>query len=265
MEERLALIKLKPQNWAHWQPVNGGLQAHDLLARRYPQAACVVTEPIPSHSDYANALLTKPWWNPARWTGQSIQFQPPDAASVQMLWANMALHMAPDPQELMGQWHRALATGGFLMFSCLGPDTLARLREHYRGLGWPTPSHEFTDMHDWGDMLVAAGFAEPVMDMERITLTFQSPERLLEELRGLGRNLHLNRFASLRGRQWLRQFMAILAKEPLELEFEVIYGHAFKPVPRLAVRPETVLSLEQMKDSLRAAKNRQLGLSTRAP
>ena len=260
MEERLAWIKLKPQTWAHWQPVTGGLQAHDLLSRRYPQAACVVSEPIPSHRDYASALLTKSWWNPARWTGQAVRFQPPAEASVQMLWANMALHMASDPQELMGHWHQALATGGFLMFSCLGPDSLARLRELYRGLGWPAPSHEFTDMHDWGDMLVAAGFAEPVMDMERITLTFQSPERLLEELRGLGRNLHLNRFASLRGRQWLRQLMAILANEPLELEFEVIYGHAFKPVPRLAVRPETVLSLEQMKDSLRAAKTRQPGL-----
>jgi malonyl-CoA O-methyltransferase len=177
-----------------------------------------------------------------------------------MLWANMALHMAADPQELIAHWHHALAIGGFLMFSCLGPDTLAQLREHYRRLGWPAPSHEFTDMHDWGDMLVAAGFAEPVMDMERITLTFQSTERMVEELRGLGRNLHSNRFASLRGRQWRRRLMDTLANHPLELEFEVIYGHAFKPTPRLAVRSETVLSLEEMKDSLRSAKNRRRGL-----
>ena len=45
---------------------------------------------------------------------------------------------------------------------------------------------------DWGDMLASNGFAEPVMDMERITLTFETPERLLQELRGLGRNLHVN-------------------------------------------------------------------------
>ena len=260
MEERLGWIKLKPETWAHWQPVTGGLQAHHLLARRYPEAGCVVSELTPSHRDFASAVLTKPWWNPARWTGQSIRFQPPASSSVQMLWANMALHMAADPQDLMTQWHNALATGGFLMFSCLGPDTLARLREHYRRLGWPAPSHEFTDMHDWGDMLVAAGFAEPVMDMERITLSFQTPERMVEELRGLGRNLHSKRFIGLRGRHWRHQLMAALAEEPLELEFEVIYGHAFKPPPRLAVRSETVLSLEQMKDSLREAKNRQRGL-----
>jgi malonyl-CoA O-methyltransferase len=61
------------------------------------------------------------------------------------------------------------------MFSCLGPDTLRELRALYAALGWPPPAHEFTDMHDWGDMLVASGFAEPVMDMERITLSFATP------------------------------------------------------------------------------------------
>ena len=93
-----------------------------------------------------------------------------------MLWANMALHMAADPQALIAQWHRALATDGFLMFSCLGPDTLRELRALYAALGWPPAGHEFTDMHDWGDMLVHAGFAEPVMDMERIVLTWDTPE-----------------------------------------------------------------------------------------
>ena len=61
----------------------------------------------------------------------------------------------PSPQALIAQWHRALAVDGFLMFSCLGPDTLRELRALYRALGWPPPAHDFTDMHDWGDMLVA--------------------------------------------------------------------------------------------------------------
>ena len=117
-----------------------------------------------------------------------------------MLWANMALHLSADPQALMGEWQRALATDGFLMFSCLGPDTLRELRALYAALGWPPPSHEFTDMHDWGDMLVQTGFAEPVMDMERITLSFATPQRLLRELRELGANLHPERFPALRGR-----------------------------------------------------------------
>jgi len=136
------------------------------------------------------------------------------------------------------------------MFSCLGPDTLKELQTLYKTLGWPAPAHEFTDMHDWGDMLVGAGFAEPVMDMERITLTFETPERLLQELRGLGRNLHVARFAGLRGRGWHQQLLKALAQQPLQLTFEVIYGHAFKPTPRLAVAAHSEISLSDMRAAL---------------
>jgi malonyl-CoA O-methyltransferase len=117
-------------------------------------------------------------------------------------------------------------------------------------------------MHDWGDMLVQAGFAEPVMDMERITLSFSSPTTLLAELRGLGRNLQPWRFAGLRGRAWrtaLHQAIAAGLPDPnqrgrLRLTFEIIYGHAFKPPPRMAVQEQTVVPLAQMRASLRAPK-----------
>jgi malonyl-CoA O-methyltransferase len=120
-------------------------------------------------------------------------------------------------------------------------------------------------MHDWGDMLVASGFAEPVMDMERITLSFTSPQSLLVELRSLGRNLHRARFQGLRGRKWRAQLQAQMAQgltaqgadERLTLTFEVIYGHAFKPQPRLSIRPETTVSLEEMRQSLRKIKKNE--------
>jgi len=255
MEERLEWIKLQPKNWAHWEPVRGGLQAHGLLSRRYPDAGCFVTETQEARAEYAAKTIAVSWWHPARWTAKPTRFETPANGAVQMLWANMALHMAADPQALIAQWHRALAVDGFVMFSCLGPDTLKELRGLYQALGWPAPSHEFTDMHDWGDMLAGAGFAEPVMDMERITLTFETPQRLLEELRGLGRNLQPQRFAGLRGRQWRDQLHQALSDAPLQLTFEVIYGHAFKPKPRLDMRPETVLSLEQMRETLSQRKS----------
>ena len=155
-----------------------------------------------------------------------------------------------------------LAQDGFLMFSCLGPDTLIELRTLYAELGWPEPSHAFTDMHDWGDMLVHAGFAEPVMDMERITLTFATPERLLAELRTLGRNLHVGRFAALRGRGWQAKLLQALDQrlrrgDQLALSFEIIYGHAFKPAPRAQVSEQTAVSLDAMRSMLRGA-NRPL-------
>lgn len=255
MEERLEWIKRQPQNWAHWEPVRGGLLAHALLTRRYPDAQCVVTEAHDAKAQYARKALAKPWWHPIRWTGKATRFGSPADGAAQMLWANMALHMAVDPQSLMAQWHRALAVDGFVMFSCLGPDTLQELRGLYQSLGWPAPSHEFTDMHDWGDMLSAAGFAEPVIDMERITLTFETPQRLLQELRGLGRNLHPQRFPGLRGRKWRAQLHEALGSAPLQLTFEVIYGHAFKPAPRLGMRAETVFSLEEMRETLHQRKS----------
>jgi malonyl-CoA O-methyltransferase len=88
------------------------------------------------------------------------------------------------------------------------------------------------------------------MDMERITLTFETPQRLLQELRGLGRNLHVGRFAGLRGRQWHWQLLAALGQAPLQLTFEVIYGHAFKPAPRLSVSAHSEISLDDMRAAL---------------
>ena len=267
MEERLQWIKLQPQSWADWAPLRGGLQGHARLVGRYPRAQCYAVDSASAHARAALAAIEGPWWSPSRWRAAPTRFQTPADGAVQMLWANMALHMAPDPQSLIGRWHRALAQDGFLMFSCLGPDTLRELRALYRALHWPAPMQAFTDMHDWGDMLVGAGFAEPVMDMERIRLSFATPQRLLQELRELGRNLHPARFAALRGRQWRRRLEDALAGalgDPaqggqLTLTFEVIYGHAFKPPARIRVRSETVLSLEQMRQSIRQGRKPNSG------
>lgn len=261
MEERLQWIKRSPQAWADWEPVRGGLEAHGLLAQRYPQARAHVVEPQPQRAAVARERLARSWWR--RLAGAAgPELGPVAPGSMQMVWANMLLHMAADPQVLIRAWHEALAVDGFLMFSCLGPDTLQELRGLYAALGWPPPSHEFTDMHDWGDMLAHCGFAEPVMDMERITLAFETPERLLQELRELGANLHPARFAALRGRRWrarlLHEIDAQLrgADGKLTLTFEIIYGHAMKPLPRARVGEQSAVSLSDMRTMLQADRNR---------
>ncbi|MBP6753466.1 MAG: biotin synthase, partial [Alicycliphilus sp.] len=194
MQDRLQWMVNAPTAWCDWDPLRGGMQGHALVSERFAQAACQIHETSsPQGEALARERLARRWWSPARWIANAPRFGQPEAASVQMLWSNMALHMAADPQALVTQWHRALAVDGYLMFSCLGPDTLRELRALYAELDWPAPGHALTDMHDWGDMLVHAGFAEPIMDMERITLTFATPQRLLQELRGLGRNLHPQR------------------------------------------------------------------------
>lgn len=257
MQERLQWIVKQPTRWLHWQPLRGGLATHTTLTQRYPQAQCAVVQTPKRAALQVQRAIAKPWWDVRGWRESPVHFDTP-AAPVQMLWANMALHMAADPQALIRRWHQLLETDGFVMFSCLGPDTLRGLRQLYAELNWPAPAHEFTDMHDWGDMLLETGFAEPVMDMERITLTFSSAELLLTELRGLGRNLHPQRFAGLRGRGWhatLKEQITRRLADPrhpgrLSLGFEIIYGHAFKPAPRVPVRQQTSVSLDEFRSAL---------------
>ena len=259
MQERLQWITQTPAAWCDWDPLRGGVQGHALVSERFAHAASQIAETSsPQGLAMAQARFAKPWWSPARWSAAAPRFGLPADGSVQMLWSSMALHMAADPLALITRWHRALAVDGYLMFSCLGPDTVRELHALYAELGWPAPGHAMTDMHDWGDMLVRAGFAEPVMDMERITLTFATPARLLEELRGLGRNLHPRRFGALRGRGWrerLEQALAQRLADPgnggqLALTFEIVYGHAFKPAPRVRVDGSSSVSLQDMRAML---------------
>jgi malonyl-CoA O-methyltransferase len=262
MQERLQWIKKPPAAWAHWSAVHSGLQTHQKIADRYPHAVCFMPLAHLNNTKLAIKKIAKPIWNPARWRAPAVQPRLPDDGGVQLVWANMLLHMQYDPMALMVQWHRALSVDGFVMFSCLGPDTLQELRNIYSELGLGPCSHTFTDMHDWGDMLVQAGFAEPVMDMERISLSFATPERALQELRGLGRNLHPQRFAALRGRGYKARIEAAIRERwarpggdgSIQWTFEVIYGHAYKPRPRIKVSVESAVSMQDMRAMLAQGK-----------
>jgi malonyl-CoA O-methyltransferase len=257
MMDRLQWIKLQPRTWVHWGALRGGLTAHAQLAATYPDAECFVVEAQAERRDIAIEKIVKPWWNPRRWLAAAVRFEAPLPGSADMLWANMALHESADPQALLARWHQALKVDGFLMFSCLGPDTAKELREVYAQLGWPPAGHELTDMHDWGDMLVQTGFAEPVMDMERITLTYATPARLLQDLAELGRNFHPARFPALRGTAWKARLEDALARHlvkgddgRLSLTFEVIYGHALKAPPKIKVSALSAVSVDDMRSML---------------
>jgi len=106
---------------------------------------------------------------------------------------------------------------------------------------------------------VQTGFAEPVMDMERITLTYETPARLLQELAELGRNFHPARFPALRGRAWKARLEQELAAQltgsdgRLSLTFEVIYGHALKAKPKFKVSPLSAVSVQDMRQMLQGS------------
>ena len=136
--ERLDVIRLPVRAWADWEPVRGGLAGHQLVAARYPDAACFQVLAHAPNAPEATKKRANDWWR--KWSRQQpevIDVAQPPAASVQLVWANMLAHHSADPVALMGDWHRALAVDGFVMFSCLGPDTLQELRALYARLGWP--------------------------------------------------------------------------------------------------------------------------------
>lgn len=255
MAERLPWIKLQPHSWLNWAPLVGGAQSHAAVLKTYPEALAWLDGPG------ADMALTR-WapargWNPFRRGSKLQQAQP--GGTVDMVWANMSLHAESEPAARLANWFARLNTDGFLMFACLGPDSLRELRAVHQRRGWPEPSLPFVDMHDWGDRLAGAGFAEPVMDMERIVLTYSDVTALIDELRGLGRNQHPQRFGSLRSRAWGVRYREVLSQDlprsedgRLQLTFEVVYGHAFKPRPRLKLGEASAISLDDMRAMLRA-------------
>ncbi len=257
MLDRLQWFRHKPQVWTHWSPLLSGLAVHQALVQACGRQVSLV-ESEPSRLAHARRLLGRPWWHWARWREAAPSWQEPEPNSQDMIWANLVLHTQAQPQAQLAHWQRLLRLDGFLMFSCLGPDTAVELRQVYERMGWPAAGAEFTDMHDWGDMLVGSGFAEPVMDMERLTLTFETAQALLAELRQWGRNVHPGRFAGLRGRRWRSQLIdAIEQHGPrhsdgrLRLTVELVYGHALKAAARLKVEAVSAISLDQMREQLR--------------
>ncbi len=171
---------------------------------------------------------------------------PVASTTIGLLWSNMALHWTADPLCALREFHRVLAHEGLLMFSTLGPDTLSGLRAAAGG----ARVHSFADMHDLGDMLVAAGFAEPVMDTERVTVEYADAEELLADLRASGQTCALSsRSRGLAGREFLTGLKEKLAAQRVEgklpVSYEVVYGHAWKAAPRHAADGRAIVKFER--------------------
>jgi len=261
MAERLGLLKSAPRHIIDWGANLGGSEA---ALRR----ACANARRVPANlspaPDAAGATRAgpsgAPWWDPRRWTAPRAMAEAAlPEGEADLLWSNMVLHHLADPRQAMRRWGRLLAVGGLLMFSTLGPGTLESLRRIYRDRHWPAPHAPFVDMHDLGDMLVQAGFADPVMDQEVLTLTWATPREALAELRQLGGNADAGRYGGLRTPRW-----RVLLEDALvpasgdgrvALEFEVVYGHAVRPPPRPRVAAETTVAMADLRGMLRAPRS----------
>lgn len=258
MHERLQLVKINPL-----RVLDAGCGAGPdlpVLQKSYPAAQIVGIDTSPAMIAAARGQAAKSGLSqligkllPAK---SGIDYLCADMAdlplarnNVDLVWSNLALHWHPQPDRVFGEWQRVLKVGGLLMFSCFGPDTLQELRTAFADVDLAPHTLPFVDMHDFGDQLVEAGFAEPVMDMEKITVTYDTAEKLLADARALGGNPLQTRRKGLLGKQAYQRMLQGLEKQrradgKLALTFEVIYGHAFRPAPRVTSSGEAIIRFD---------------------
>ncbi len=172
---------------------------------------------------------------------------PFSAGSLDLVWSNLMLHWLDDPLKAFREMHRVLDVGGLLMFSTLGPDTLKELRSCFSDGYEHTQC--FADMHDLGDMLLSAGYADPVMDAERLTLTYSGVKDLFRDLRQNGASCAMPaRRRGLMGRaSWqaaAEKYAALAEDGRLPATFEVVYGHAWKALPKKDAEGHAVIRFE---------------------
>jgi malonyl-CoA O-methyltransferase len=270
MLERLGYIKIDPARVLDLGSATGsalpGLQA------RYPKAqltALDIARPMlaaaagalagakpastPWHARLAAALGKKAALPAVQADMAQLPFK---SNALDLVWSNLALHWLDDPAPAIREAQRTLAVDGLFMFSTLGPDTLMELREAFAAAGL-TPAQKgawhvkrFIDLHDIGDVLVGAGFTTPVMDMEKITLTYETLDGLFADLRASGSvNAMAGRGRGLLGRETLARvrdayesWRGKRGDARLPATFEVIYGHAWKGQPRRTAGGDAVIN-----------------------
>lgn len=240
LDERLAVMKLDPARILDAGCGTGF--ALPLLNRRYPKASLIGLDLAHAMLAEARRRLPKPSLfdrlrapfavQPMALIGADIEAMPLATGSVDLIWSNLALQWIDSPEAAMRELRRVLAPGGLVLFSTFGPDTLKELRAAFHGLDGYRHVNRFVDLHDLGDALIHAGFANPVMEMEYLTLTYADLKGVLRDLKGIGADTVLDgRREGLMGRRAWQQLVvnyeSFRHEGRLPATYEVIYGHAW--------------------------------------
>jgi malonyl-CoA O-methyltransferase len=220
------------------------------LLMRYPAARTLAVDV--AQAMHLQARPPVSWWrqlsgkkNRTSYVTGDMEQMPFQDSCIGLVWSNLTLQWCNDIKQTFSEVHRVLQTGGLFMFSTFGPDTLKELRHAFGKTDGYSHVNRFVDMHDVGDILVHCGFATPVMDMEYITLTYDSPIGVMRDLKAIGaHNSTAGRRRGLSGKiSWqaaLDRYESLRDGGKLPATFEVIYGHAWKPESRKSVlTPET--------------------------
>jgi malonyl-CoA O-methyltransferase len=216
------------------------------LQKRYPKAEVIGADLAPGMLKMAAKKQSRV----GTWFGQGVRFVCAEAsqlpfadASCDLIYASLILQWCEDLDATLLEWRRLLKPHGLLLFSTLGPDTLRELRAAWSAVDGYNHVNRFLDMHDVGDALIRAGFVEPVMDVEHITLTYTDATGLMRDLKAIGaHNVTAGRRRGLMGRSRLKSFADAYERfrheGRLPATYEVVYGTAWAPkfMPTAALR-----------------------------
>lgn len=231
--DRLEVVRLAPRRILD-VGCGTGYDVHK-LSRRYPRARLLgldIAEPMARRARRRAGAWSRLTGRCAFACGDAERL-PVATAAVDMLLSNLSLQWC-DPPTVFAEARRVLRAGGLFMFTTFGPDTLRELREAWQTVDQSPHVHGFLDMHDLGDMLINAGFADPVMDVERVTMMYADVMEVLRDLKGLGaHNMAASRVRGLTGKTRFARFRAAYERFAqdgrIPATYEVVYGHAWTP------------------------------------
>ena len=228
--ERLDYIRMQPRQILDLGAGTGVFSA--VLGKRYRKAGVIALDIAPAMLQQARARCG--WWRRPRCVCADAEALPFADASFDFIFSNLMLQWCTDLPATLRELHRVLAPGGLLMFTTLGPDTLHELRASWSAVDGYTHVNPFIDMHDVGDALLQARWAEPVMDAERITVTYRELATLMLDLKLIGaHNVTRGRARGLTGKRRFQAFTTAYEQfrsgGVLPSTYEVIYGHAWSP------------------------------------
>jgi malonyl-CoA O-methyltransferase len=226
--ERLELFRIRPRRILD-AGCGTGRGARALL-QHYRGASVVALDIAPAM--LRAARRRRPWLRRLDVVCGDAAAVPLADGSVDLVFSNLVLQWCNEPDRVFAEFRRVLRPGGLVLFTSFGPDTLKELRAAWRAADGHTHVSRFIDMHDLGDGLVRAGFTEPVMDMEHLTLTYPDVRGLMRDLKTMGaRNATAGRSRGLTGRRRLAAVEAHYERlrmgGRIPATWEVVYGHAW--------------------------------------